>query len=86
MPSIVKKDPWWLADPHRKAYTEQAVLGPTSPQFWAYNPAWAEVQNQHVWGAAWADVIQHGMTPEAAADKAFKWTQSIFAKYPIAQT
>ena len=51
-----------------------------------YNPAWAEVQNQHVWGAAWADVIQNGMTPEAAADKAFKWTEQIFAKYPIAQT
>jgi multiple sugar transport system substrate-binding protein len=86
MPSIVKADPWWFADPHRKAYTEQAVLAPTLPQFWVYNPAWAEVQNQHVWGAAWADVMQHGMTPEAAADKAFKWTETIFAKYPIEQS
>jgi multiple sugar transport system substrate-binding protein len=86
MVSIVKADPWWFADPHRKAYTEQAVLGPTLPQFWVYNPAWAEVQNQHVWGVAWADVIQHGMTQEAAADKAFKWTEAIFAKYPIAQS
>jgi multiple sugar transport system substrate-binding protein len=86
MPSIVKADPWWSADPHRKAYIEQAVMGPTLPQYWVYNPAWAEVQNQHVWGAAWADVIQHGLSPEAAADKAFKWTEAIFAKYPIAQS
>ena len=25
MPSIVNNDPWWLADPHRKAYTTQAA-------------------------------------------------------------
>lgn len=84
-PSIVKADPWWFADPHRKAYTEQALLGPTLPQYWAYNPAWAEVQNQHVWGAAWADVIRNGTSPDVAADKAFKWTEAIFAKYPIVQ-
>jgi len=88
MASIVKNDPWWLdpKDPHRLAYVQQAVLGPTTPQFWVYNPAYAEVQNQHVWGAAWADVMHNGMTPEAAADKAFKWTEAIFAKYPIAES
>jgi multiple sugar transport system substrate-binding protein len=41
MPGIVKSDPWWLADPHRKAYTEQGVLGPTLPAYWAFNPAYA---------------------------------------------
>ena len=86
MPSIVKADPWWTADPHRKAYVELGLLGPTVPDFFVYNPAYAEVRNQHVWGAAWADVIAHGMTPEAAADKAFKWTEAIFAKYPIVQS
>jgi multiple sugar transport system substrate-binding protein len=30
MPSIVKTDPWWMADPHRKAYTTQALLRPTA--------------------------------------------------------
>ena len=30
MPSIVKKDPWWMADPHRMAYTTQALLRPTA--------------------------------------------------------
>jgi hypothetical protein len=26
------------------------------------------------------------MTPEAAAEKAFKWVEAIFAKYPIETT
>ena len=72
MPSIVKNDPWWFADPHRKAYTEQAVLGETIPAYWAFNPAYAEVQSTHVWPIAWADIIQNGLTPEAAAEKAFR--------------
>jgi multiple sugar transport system substrate-binding protein len=84
MPSIVKADPWWFADPHRKAYTTQALLGPTIADFWAFNPAYAQVQNEHVWPTAWADIIQGGMTPQAAAEKAFKRTEEIFANYPIA--
>ena len=86
MPSIVKNDPWWLADPHRKAYTEEGLLGPTLPQFWAFNPAFAEVQNTHVLSIAWADIMRNGMAPEAAAEKAFKQIEAIFAKYPIAQS
>jgi multiple sugar transport system substrate-binding protein len=86
MPSIVKNDPWWFADPHRKAYTEQAVLGETLPAYWAFNPAYSEIQNTHVWPVAWADIIQNGMTPQAAADKAFKQAEVIFEKYPIAET
>ncbi|HEV2099926.1 MAG TPA: ABC transporter substrate-binding protein [Stellaceae bacterium] len=85
MASIVKSDPWWFADPHRKAYTEQGVLGPTVPAYWAFNPAYAEVQNTHVWSAAWADIMRNGMTAEAAAEKAYKQIEAIFAKYPIAQ-
>ena len=36
-------------DPHRAAYVQQGLLGPTVPTFWAYNPAYAQVQNEHVW-------------------------------------
>ncbi len=86
MPAVVKADPWWFADPHRKAYTEQTVFGPTVPAYWAFNPAYAEVQNTHVWSAAWADIMRNGMTPEAAAAKAFSQIEAIFAKYPIAQS
>jgi multiple sugar transport system substrate-binding protein len=86
MPAVAKNDPWWFADPHRKAYVTQGVLGETVPAFWAFNPAYAEVQNTEVWGSAWADVIRNGTSPEAAAGKAFKQIEAIFAKYPIATT
>jgi multiple sugar transport system substrate-binding protein len=85
MPSIVKSDAWWFADPHRKAYTTQALLGPTIADYWAFNPAYAQVQNEHVWPAAWADIMQGGMAPQAAAEKAFKRVEEIFAKYPIVE-
>ena len=85
MPSIAKDDPWWSADPHRAAYTQQGLLGPTVPNFWVFNPAYASVENTHVWPTAWADVIGGGLTPEAAVDKAFRRVAEIFAKYPIEQ-
>jgi multiple sugar transport system substrate-binding protein len=88
MKSIVKDDPWWLdpADPHRVAYVQQGLLGPTVPAFWAYNPAYAQVQNEHVWSVAWTDIMTGGMTPQAAAEKAFKRVEEIFTKYPILQS
>ena len=85
MPSIAKDDPWWRADPHRAAYVQQGLLGPTVPNFWVFNPAYASVENTHVWPMAWADVITNWMTPPAAAEKAFKRVEEIFAKYPITQ-
>jgi multiple sugar transport system substrate-binding protein len=85
MPAIVKDDPWWLdpQDQHRVAYVKQGALGQTIPTFWTSNPAYAEVQNEHVWAAGWADIITGGMTPQAAAERAFKRVEEIFAKYPI---
>jgi multiple sugar transport system substrate-binding protein len=85
MPAIVKDDPWWFADPHRAAYTRQGLLGPTVPTFWTSNPAYAQVQNEHVWQMAWADIMKDGAAPQAAAEKAFKRVEEIFSKYPIAQ-
>jgi multiple sugar transport system substrate-binding protein len=85
MPSIVKGDPWWFDDPHRKPYTQQALLDPTVPQFWCHNPAYAQVQTEHVWSQGWVDIMKGGMEPKAAAEKAFKRIEEIFAKYPITQ-
>jgi multiple sugar transport system substrate-binding protein len=88
MPSIVKDDPWWLdpKDPHRGPYVRQGLLGPTVSTFWTFNPAYAQVQNEHVWPTAWADITTGGMTPQEAADKAIKRVEEIFAKYPIASS
>ena len=60
------------------------MLGPTVSTFWTFNPAYAQVQNEHVWPTGWADITTGGMTPQAAAEKAFKRVEEIFAKYPIA--
>jgi multiple sugar transport system substrate-binding protein len=86
MPSIVKGDHWWFDDPHRAAYTTQGLLSPTLPQFWVFNPAYAQVRNEHVWSVGWVDIMKEGMSPQAAADKAFKRIEEIFAKYPIQQS
>jgi multiple sugar transport system substrate-binding protein len=83
MPAIVKDDPWWFADPHRAAYTQQGLLGPTVPTFWTSNPAYAQVQNEHVWQTAWAEIMKDGAAPQAAAEKAFKRVEEIFGKYLI---
>jgi multiple sugar transport system substrate-binding protein len=86
MPSIVKNDHWWFDDPHRAVYVNSSLLGPTTPAFWVYNPGYAQVQNEHVWGRAWGDIITAGITPEVAAAKAFKRIEEIFDKYPISQS
>ena len=88
MPAIVKNDPWWLdpKDPHRVTYVRQGLFGLTVPTFWTSNPAYAQVQNEHVWQTAWAEIIQDRATPQAAAEKAFKRVEEIFAKFPITQT
>jgi multiple sugar transport system substrate-binding protein len=87
MPSIAKTDPWWLdpQDPHRVAYITQTLLSPTVPNFWVFNPAYAQVENEHVWQTAWAEIMKDGAVPQAAAEKAFKRIEEIFAKYPIEQ-
>ena len=46
----------------------------------------AEVSAEHVFSIAMLDVMNNGMAPEQAIDKAFKRAEEIFAKYPIQQT
>ena len=36
---------------------EQGVLGPTLPQFWVFNPAYAQVQNETRFMTGWMDII-----------------------------
>jgi hypothetical protein len=51
---------------------KSALLGPTMPAFWVYNPAYDRIQNEHIWGAAWGEILDSEMTPQAAAERAFK--------------
>ena len=45
----------------------------------------AEVNAEHVFSIAMLDVMNNGMTPEQAVDKAFKRAEEIFTKYPITE-
>jgi multiple sugar transport system substrate-binding protein len=86
LPEIAKSDPFWFhQDPHRTAYAEETLMRPTVPLYEAFNPAMAEVSAEHVFSIAMLDVMNNGMTPEQAIDKAFKRAEEIFAKYPITQ-
>jgi multiple sugar transport system substrate-binding protein len=86
LPEIAKSDPFWFhQDPHRTAYAEETLTRPTLPLYEAFNPAMAEVNAEHVFSIAMLDVMNNGMTPEAAIDKAFKRAEEIFLKYPITQ-
>jgi multiple sugar transport system substrate-binding protein len=88
MPELVKTDPFWLdpKDPHVAAYAREGSLDPTVPTYPVFNPGYAEANSQQIWGAAEADVIREGMTPQAAAEKALKRIGQILAKYPIAES
>lgn len=87
MRDMAKSDPFWLnsGDPHRTTYINTALFSPTIPLYTAYNPAMAQVDAEHLFQVAWADIVTHGMKPEAAADKAFSRCKEIFARYPIAE-
>jgi ABC-type glycerol-3-phosphate transport system substrate-binding protein len=86
LPEIAKSDPFWFKeDPHRTAYAEETLIHPTLPLYEAFNPAMAEVNAEHVFSIAMLDVMNNGMAPEGAIDKAFKRAEEIFAKYPITQ-
>ncbi len=85
MPSLVKS-PFWQdpKDPHLRGYVQQGLLGPTMPNYYVFNPAMAEVINQHVWSLAMIDVAKEGVKAEVAIEKAFKRIEEIFAKYKMA--
>ena len=83
IPEIVKSDPFWLdpKDPHRPTYVQEAVLGPTIPNYAAFNPAWGQVEAEQLLNQSVADVVKNGMKPQAAVDKAFKRADAIFSKF-----
>ena len=60
-------------------------VGGESP-FTTIGSPYIKVEAEHVWGQAMADIMAHGMAPQAATDKAFRRIEEIFAKYPIASS
>ena len=88
-PGIARNDPWWLKNPnkalaaHLTPYVQETVLGPTVPDPLVFNPAYGDVEAQQVWGQSYSYVYKDGMTPEAAAERAFKEIRTIFTKYSV---
>jgi multiple sugar transport system substrate-binding protein len=90
-PHVALNDPWWTRTgppqvvPHLAAMIEQGFRRPTLPSWYSYNPAWAQVESEHVFQLALVDVATGRATVKQAVDKAFARSEQIFAKYPIEQ-
>jgi multiple sugar transport system substrate-binding protein len=86
MPELVTNDPFWQdpKDPHLAAYAKMGLIDPTMPFYGYLTPAISEIDAEHVWSVAMFDIINNGMTPAQATDKAFKRAATLFAKYQIA--
>jgi multiple sugar transport system substrate-binding protein len=85
-PEIVQKDPWWTdpkQDPHRPPYAEQAFSSPNIPDFFSYNPAWAQVRAEHTFNVAFHEIIADKVPVKDAALKALKRAEEIFSKYQV---
>jgi len=84
-PELVK-DPWWTdpkRDPHVPPYVKQGYEAPTIPDYYVYNPAWAQVRSEHLFNVAFHEIVAGGVAPEVASDKAIKRCQDIFTKFEI---
>jgi multiple sugar transport system substrate-binding protein len=85
-PDIAKNDPWWTdpkRDPHVPPYLQQALINPTKPDYFAYNPAWAHVRSEHTFHVAFHDIVADNVPVKDAVAKALKRVEEIFAKYQI---
>ena len=85
-PEVAKKDPWFSdaqRDPHVPPYIQQGILNPTKPDYFAYNPAWAEVRSEHTLHVAFHQIVADKVPAKDAAMKALKRIEEIFAKYQV---
>ena len=85
-PEIAKSDPWFTdpkRDSHVPPYIEQGVFSPTKPDYFAYNPAWAQVRSEHTFHIAFHEIVADGKPVKEAVDKAMKRVGEIFTKYQI---
>ena len=86
-PELAEHDTWWTdpkRDPHVPPYVEQGLKSPTKPDYFSFNPAWAQVRSEHPFNIAFHDIVADKVPVKDAAMKALKRVEEIFAKYPIA--
>ena len=86
-PELAKNDPWWSdskRDPHVPPYVQQGLYSPTKPDYFSFNPAWAQVRAEHPFNVAFHDIVADKVPVKDAAMKALKRVEEIFGKYQIA--
>ena len=62
----------------------RASIFPLKKNFGVTEETGEQVQNERVFPNAWVAIMKDGLTPQAAADRAFKRIEEIFAKYKVA--
>ncbi len=85
-PEIAKNDPWFTdpkRDSHVPPYIQQGLISPTKPDYFAYNPAWAQVRSEHTFHVAFHDIVAEKVPVKDAVAKAMKRVEEIFTKYQI---
>ena len=85
-PEIAKNDPWFTdpkRDSHVPPYIQQGLISPTKPDYFAYNPAWAQVRSEHTFHVAFHDIVADKVPVKDAVAKAMKRVEEIFTKYQI---
>jgi hypothetical protein len=66
--------------------TKQGLLGPHPAAILVLQSGLCpQVEAEHVWGQAMADIMANGMAPQTATDKAFRRLDAMFADYLIHQ-
>ena len=84
MPELLA-DPFWQAadDPHIAVATGQFTQQDgTRPFYHVFNPAYAEVQAENVWGQTMVNIIE-GMPVVQAVDEAIARIETIFQGWAL---
>ncbi|MBP0019873.1 MAG: carbohydrate ABC transporter substrate-binding protein [Cyanobacteria bacterium SBLK] len=73
------EDPFWNdeGDPHVAVAAKQFSAGSTRPAYPVFNPAYARVQAENIWGRAISRILTEEWTPAKAADEAIAEIQAI---------
>ena len=80
--SEMLNNPLWNnpKDPHFSAIVE-LQRGPTAPELQVFHPAYSLVNAQKIWQKALLSILQDGVSPQKAADRAIALIQDIFAQW-----
>jgi multiple sugar transport system substrate-binding protein len=82
MPELFS-DPFWNNpnNPHVYEAAKQLRQGQTRSLYQVFNPAYAQVSAENIWGQALQQVVVNNVSPKVAVDQAIERIQEIFAQW-----